>query len=598
MRLQTILFPTEDICDVKEMYFHERGEYVDFDGYFNLFQITNRRHYTDIEELYLCVELKGYEEIILMNDKKEIGSFDLEANKKENYKFKLPYDSTEGVFWFSLKRSVDNDGYINGYYDGIADCFRDINIVFDICTYKREQFVERNLKRLASLIENKDLEVSDHLSIYIIDNGKTLSDQAEIQNIVNKYNGRITVFENKNAGGASGFTRGMIEALHRKQINGLTHILLMDDDASFDIDLFVRLYGVLSALKEEYKDIIVGGNVFLEERPYIQQVSGEWFEHCQITGRDSLIDLRSYDKCIKSINDINIDEKKVYSGWWCCCYSLGLVNKDNLPLPLFIHFDDIEYCIRNADHGIAFFNGIGVWHRGFDLLLPGANIYYDVRNNLITTALYGGEDRYKDSQVYILKMIISAVLRMKYKDLNLIYKGVSDFCKGPKWLVSCDAEKNNSEIRGLAYKTEYIDSYKERLTDKEYRIIKKLLDNSEFYDILDKWIVNSKVKEGHLKNILTFNGWILPPDNDKITLVTAMESPFAMYRKKKAFLMEPESCKGIVLSRRYNELARGLIVGAKTMMTLKKYYQASADSYGNNINHLTSIKTWESYLEI
>ena len=79
MRLQTILLPTEEICNVEELYFHRRGAYLDFDGYFNLFQIAKRKRYTRITGLKLSLELEGCSEIQLMNNRTQIASYSLEA---------------------------------------------------------------------------------------------------------------------------------------------------------------------------------------------------------------------------------------------------------------------------------------------------------------------------------------------------------------------------------------------------------------------------------------------------------------------------------------------------------------------------------------
>lgn len=78
MRLQTILLPTEEICNVKELYYHEQKERLDFDGYFNLFQIEKRRRYTIIEKLILSLDLEGYSEITLMNNRQCIKTYSLE----------------------------------------------------------------------------------------------------------------------------------------------------------------------------------------------------------------------------------------------------------------------------------------------------------------------------------------------------------------------------------------------------------------------------------------------------------------------------------------------------------------------------------------
>lgn len=67
-------------------------------------------------------------------------------------------------------------------------------------------------------------------------------------------------------------------------------------------------------------------------------------------------------------------------------FSLNVVRSDNMPIPLFIHRDDIEFGLRNAKYGITFLNGVGVWHRGFEYTID-ANSYYDTRNTLIELAI-------------------------------------------------------------------------------------------------------------------------------------------------------------------------------------------------------------------
>lgn len=49
MRLQNIRFPEPDICREEELYFHRNGEWIDFNGYFNLFYIEKRKKYTNQE---------------------------------------------------------------------------------------------------------------------------------------------------------------------------------------------------------------------------------------------------------------------------------------------------------------------------------------------------------------------------------------------------------------------------------------------------------------------------------------------------------------------------------------------------------------------
>ena len=88
--------------------------------------------------------------------------------------------------------------------------------------------------------------------IFLIDNGKTLDANREIQKVAGCLNDKLDIIPNMNAGGSGGFTRGMIEILNRKEQDGYTHVLLMDDDAVVQPDMMVRLYGLLTTLKEEW----------------------------------------------------------------------------------------------------------------------------------------------------------------------------------------------------------------------------------------------------------------------------------------------------------------------------------------------------------
>lgn len=82
MRLQNIRFPEADICREEELYFHRNGEWVDFNGYFNLFYIEKRKKYTNQESLTLHLELNGCQAIRLMLDENVIQEKMLTGGKK------------------------------------------------------------------------------------------------------------------------------------------------------------------------------------------------------------------------------------------------------------------------------------------------------------------------------------------------------------------------------------------------------------------------------------------------------------------------------------------------------------------------------------
>ena len=104
---------------------------------------------------------------------------------------------------------------------------------------------------------------------------------------------KITIVPNINAGGAGGFSRGMIEVLKNRDSEHYTHILLMDDDAIVEPDLLVRIYGFLSTVKEIWKDITIGGALLREDYPYLLLCAGEWWKKGKTVNTEANLDLRT-----------------------------------------------------------------------------------------------------------------------------------------------------------------------------------------------------------------------------------------------------------------------------------------------------------------
>ena len=609
MRLQTILKPNKEICEIEELYFHREGNLIFADGFFNLFYIEKRKKYTSIERLFLCLKLRGYSIIHLMHDREEISCTELSASEEGIYRFELPYQDTEqGVFWFSLEKtaceveetSTETEN-IYGWYEGEASELNEINIAVDICTYRRENYVLRNMQSICShIFEKRDLEVGDHLRVWLIDNGKTLMQHTEIQELLAKEN-RITICPNKNAGGAGGFTRGMLEVLQKKEALGLTHILLMDDDAVFDPDIFVRIYGLLTTLKPEYRDITIGGNLMREDYPYLQQACGERFEHFIVQNAYALKDMREFKNCVSAYMTEPEMPAGTYSGWWCCCYSLNTVRKDNLPIPLFIHHDDIEFGMRNQDKRIIFLNGIGAWHRGFELTFTGVNRYYDIRNALITMALFYPETSRLQILKFVWRAMTGVLISYRYEETKFAYRGFRDFCRGPEWLWSQDAEKLNNELRSYMKFGPY-ENLRRQLTEKEYqsalRQIGQYTDQFQEEQILNCY--NVRKWNGSRKKLLTFNGWFLPikQREGEVCVISALDSPLNAYREKKVILFEPFNRKAMLVKRNHWEFFKAVRYYLGSLVYGVFFYKKAAEAYRNKLKIITGYDEWMKYLEI
>ena len=95
----------------------------------------------------------------------------------------------------------------------------------------------------------------------------------------------------------------------------------------------------------QYKDITVGGAIFLLDTPHIQYECGASWNKGVLIPNYHVMDMRNpYMVVCTECEDV----KNEYMGWWYCCMPLELISKDNLPLPVFIHRDDVEYCLRDS----------------------------------------------------------------------------------------------------------------------------------------------------------------------------------------------------------------------------------------------------------
>ena len=159
MRLQNIRFPEPDICREEELYFHRNGEWIDFNGYFNLFYIEKRKKYTNQETLTLHLEVDDCQAVRLMHDETMIREIEL-SGQPEPLTLEFPYQETDkGVFWFSVKPGISSKSAVpqlSGWYEGKCQEEKPVRIAAVVCTFKREPYVLRNLKSVLRFLERPE----------------------------------------------------------------------------------------------------------------------------------------------------------------------------------------------------------------------------------------------------------------------------------------------------------------------------------------------------------------------------------------------------------------------------------------------------------
>jgi len=184
MILQELLFPNSQLGAQQEMYFRTEGSYdesaqavslrkgqtLSSDTYFNSFSIEKWMKYTILSDLSLELKLRGSFRAELMNltlKQKEIVSSVLsETAVSGDVSLPMPADaSAKGIYCFRLTALEDGCMYLGGRYAASADetSLRPVDIAIDICTFKREPFIERNLKLLNDSICYRCINIKTHV---------------------------------------------------------------------------------------------------------------------------------------------------------------------------------------------------------------------------------------------------------------------------------------------------------------------------------------------------------------------------------------------------------------------------------------------------
>ncbi len=483
MILQKILYPKPECCNDWEMYFRDlpaqenpaegiaiaAGQSLSLETYFNAFSIGKWMLYTNLDNLSCVLKVAGDAEVKLMHaigkknddemynartpEEKENAMIvtweeaDAEVEKTaEGFCIRLKTLYTEGIVYPVITGTGAGATFLGGGWETEAaeEALRPVDIAYCICTFKREKEVQRNVNKIVSkIIENPDHPMYGHAEVYVSDNGNTLpADTFPCD--------KVHLNPNKNYGGAGGFTRAMIEAKFRREGKPFTHILLMDDDIDFDEEVLLRTYRLLQMVKDKYALAYVGGAMMELEARYMQFEYGAKWKGLHLSSFNHEWDVR-LRKAVSTNDELNPVN---YTGWWYCCIPAETITENNLPIPMFIHYDDIEYGARNSGHGVILLNGMCVWHPYGENKQPISMNYYDERNIMI--AMSGSGFIEKKSRIidHLSRIITRDVMRYKYEAAQICFQGFEDFYKGPSYFLSLDPEANHKRVGAANYKYE------------------------------------------------------------------------------------------------------------------------------------------------
>ena len=606
MRLYDLTLKT-DVCNVPEMYYRatdceekdgaiefSRGGKLLFNTYFNCLSYSKLANFTTLDKLSYDLKLKGrfvvrlIKSVVTKEIKRLFKDFDYysifdfpfayptavdfdeqvlvekEVEGDARIDFEIANLEEEGLCYLEIESLDDGGIFFGGSLLTEDEPLRSPKIAIAICTYRREQYVERNVNNL-----RKEFAVNPVLKnafdVIVVDNGQTLTLE-EDEN--------VRVVKNKNLGGSGGFTRGIMEVY----LSGkYTHYLLQDDDIVFDPKMLEKVLAYVSFAKHD--DLAVGAAMLTLDKPTTQFEMGSRWRETYIWPNG-----RGYDVSLPIDVLRNEEQKKTsYNAWWFMCQPVSVVKEHGLPLPLFIKGDDIEYSLRTAKE-IMNINGLGVWHESFDSKYSCELEYYVKRNELIVSALYG-KHVLRDNIRKLFRGVGKQLITQRYVVADFVLEGYKDFLKGPKYLKDLDGEKMHASLRARTIKQ----VGKEELKKQGFDV-----DNMTLF---------VSPRRPYFVKMITLNGYLIPgcfydkKEGKEGRLVPlAKAKPRDFFMCKLAVQYDPATDKGFVTRQKRSMILK---YGIKYLgMAIRLFFEFGTvkRKYRKALPELTSFENWNKLL--
>ena len=419
----------------------------DFTTYFNSLPVSKWRMYTKAERFFVNLEFMGAPFRLLPTyasalDWSSIKQMDRVSNypSSDNWQsldVELVPDSKAVLASFCIK----TDGELrlrNCYFytEVEEDDLSTVELALATTTFKKEAYILKNLDLIKENVLGSHEHIADHFRVHVIDNGRTLD-------VDSLSTGLITIHPNPNVGGSGGFARGMIESL--EQNPKATHVLLMDDDVEVLPESFIRTFNLLSLLKEEYSNAFLSGAMMSLEEPNLRTEDLGFFT---AKGTFSPLKPGGFMTSLHDVVETEIyraptglyeDTAQQYAGWWYCVIPTATIEREGLPLPLFVRSDDAEYALRCKPKFMSM-NGICVWHNSFNFKYSAAVERYQVSRNTLISQATTGAAPLSDFLYEIRREVELDLKNFNYDEATLAVKGLEDFLRGPEWISHPVAE--------------------------------------------------------------------------------------------------------------------------------------------------------------
>uniref|UniRef100_UPI0013E2E004 glycosyltransferase n=1 Tax=Microbacterium sp. CPCC 204701 TaxID=2493084 RepID=UPI0013E2E004 len=333
------------------------------------------------------------------------------------------------LFWIEIDGG--QSGTILSGAAWMADTTEPATASVCITTHNRGEDCVGVLERLVA-----DETVAGQLSrIFVVDQGdRPVREAPGFGAAAATLGDRFTLIEQPNLGGSGGFSRGMIESL----ATDATHALLLDDDVLLEPESILRMLAFAASTSRE---TIVGAQMLsLTDRTVLHSI-GERIEPRGFWWTSVEPALAPVDLAVASIEAtprLRMRHVVDYNGWWMCLVPLRTVRRLGASLPLFIKWDDAEFGLRAAAHGVTTVTlpGAALWHMPWTGKDDGLDwqAYYQLRNRLITALVHSKSPRGGGVLSSSFAQDVNHVLCLQYGSAAARRVALQDVLSGPAHL--------------------------------------------------------------------------------------------------------------------------------------------------------------------
>ncbi len=331
-------------------------------------------------------------------------------------------------------------------------------ILIIIVTWNKKDFVLDLLASLANLTYPQEL-----LDVVLVDNA---SSDGTVQAVQDAFPAVRLLLNKENLGGTGGFNTGLSYAF--SQPDGAYDFLwLLDNDVVVHKDALSELVTVLSSDPE----VSVAGSTMMqltypwrinEMGAFVDRKMGRLLLNRHLENVDSL-----KGKSISALLDQPLDlsrELEHCQPWtdveYVAAASLliraDVAKKAGLWEDFFIHFDDVEWCLRigRMGHRVTVSARSVIWHLPAVNKVPTWILYYDNRNVLYMLEKHGDYRAVKRAKQWVRKRAVYYTLQGKLDLAQLMLEAVADYDKrvqGKKDIALSDSYLEHGELKTVLW---------------------------------------------------------------------------------------------------------------------------------------------------